>query len=99
MEITEELKEMALEKIYSIIDDLIDEFASERVRIKFKKDIMKRFYQRLNKSEREKLHLLSERLIYELVKSIEVLEKDPERSREFITYKSRWRKFRERELK
>ncbi len=100
MEITEESKKILLEKIYSLIDDVVDGFISEKVRIKFKKDIIEKFEYKLSKDELKRLYpMLSERTIYELVKSIKVLEEDPYRPREFITYKSKWRRFREKKLK
>ena len=93
----EESKKVLLEKIYSLIDDVVDGFRSEKVRIKFKKDIIERFEHKLSKDELRRLYpMLNERTIYELMKSIKVLEEDPYKPKEFVTYKSRWREFREK---
>ena len=91
-----EMKEIILEEICSSIDEIIESFCSEKVRIKFEKDLYQRVLSKVI-AKHPMYHLeITRRLVYKLARTLEPLEVDPDKPRDFITYKSKWKKFRKR---
>ena len=88
-----ELKDILIEEIYRIIFNVADEFVSEKVRLRFEKDIYARLLHVIVKKY-PRFPIVTRGLVYKILKSMDILKEDPEKPRDFITYKSKLEKIK-----
>jgi len=86
------MEEELIEAVYLAIDEITKSFASDRVRIRLRKDFYPAFLSKLSQKNLITLGV-SERFAYSLLKSLTILKEDPDKPRTFILYKSEWEKF------
>ncbi len=84
------------EEICFVIDNLVEKFASEKVRIKFEKDVYSNVLGNIIKKYPQYHLSITRKIVYKVLKSIEPLKEDPDKPREFITYKTKWKEFRKK---
>lgn len=86
------MKEKIVEAAYYAIDEIAKKFASDRVRIKLRKDFYPLFLSKLSRIGTIPIDM-SERSAYAILRGLTILEEDPDKPRTFILYKHKWRKF------
>jgi len=86
------MEEELIEAVYLAIDEITKSFASDRVRIRLRKDFYPAFLSKLSQKNLITVGV-SERFAYSLLKSLTILKEDPDKPRTFILYKSEWEKF------
>lgn len=95
-------KGAVLEEICVIVDDIVKGYKSEQGRIKiFKKHIWDPLNNKLLKDYSSFYHSVARRVAYKLFESIvnstDAIEEDSVRPGQFITYKTKWIEFREKQ--